>query len=213
MFKFTLKSFRFGAVICSVLFLVVFAFAQKSKVDQGSLAQEFVKDKEVQLVNTDDSLRRFSLLRNLAPAALSAGDREKAKKYAEELMIVAKKMESTSRFGPGNLGFATHVSNTVLGLIAMDEGDVTKAKEYLLASGQIKGDPPVLLSFGPNMLLAKRLLEQGERKVVIEYLDLCAAFWKEENGRLEKWRETINKGGMPDFGPSLVTSIDSWRFA
>ena len=59
-------------------------------------------------------------------------------------------------------------------------------------------------SFGPNVSLAKDLLEKGERDVVIQYLGLCRKFWKLDRGRLDKWIHEIKDGKIPDFGANLV---------
>jgi hypothetical protein len=78
----------------------------------------------------------------------------------------------------------------VLGLLALMKNDVAKAKEYLLAAGHVPGSS-VLRSFGPNMLLARELIDRGEREVAVEYLDLCAKFWERENGKLAQWKGII----------------------
>ena len=51
------------------------------------------------------------------------------------------------------------------------------------------------------MSLAKELLEQGHKDVVLEYLTLCGKFWKDP--KLSQWTETIQAGGVPDFGGNL----------
>ena len=83
-------------------------------------------------------------------------------------------------------------------------GDIERAKEHLLAAGNTSGSPQ-LNSFGPNMTLAKELLEQGERDVVLEYFRLCAKFWKSRShlGTLEEWANQVKAGMVPDFGANL----------
>jgi hypothetical protein len=73
-------------------------------------------------------------------------------------------------------------------------------KQYLIASARTTGSP-VLGSFGPNMSLAKELLEQGEKEAVLEYLGLCASFWK--NDKLTTWVQQVNQGWIPDFSANL----------
>jgi hypothetical protein len=89
-------------------------------------------------------------------------------------------------------------------LIALEENDIEEAKRNLLLSAAIKGSPQ-LNSFGPDMILAKKLLEKGERQIVLRYLDLCSNFWIWALSfyRLNKWRKTIRAGGIPDFGYNL----------
>ncbi len=50
-------------------------------------------------------------------------------------------------------------------------------KKYLIAAGKSPGSPQ-MDSFGPNMTLAKDLLEKGERDAVLEYFMRCRKFWK-----------------------------------
>ena len=77
-------------------------------------------------------------------------------------------------------------------------GDINGAKQHLIKAGQMGS--PHLNSFGPNMLLAKELLEKGEREAVIEYFELCAKFWQMKEDRLERWKSIVEQGGVPDFG-------------
>jgi hypothetical protein len=58
-------------------------------------------------------------------------------------------------------------------------------------------------SFGPNMQLAKALLEKGEKDVVLEYFMRCAKFWKMGEERLAGWTDSVKKGKIPDFGANL----------
>jgi hypothetical protein len=49
------------------------------------------------------------------------------------------------------------------------------------------------------MILAKELLEKGERETVLAYLQSCAKFWEMGGDRLQNWMATIRGGGTPDF--------------
>lgn len=60
---------------------------------------------------------------------------------------------------------------------------------------------PAPCTFGPNMMLAKELLEAGEREVVM--VEACARFWQTPDHRADQWVHTIRQGGIPDFGPNL----------
>ena len=137
-------------------------------------------------------------LMDLAKAAFAAGDLEKARKYATELL--GPGMEGK---GGGNAGDACFQGNTILGRIALREGKMDEAKKCLLASGQTKGSP-VLGSFGPSMILAKELAEKGETDVVIQFFDLCRKFWPGGTDRLDKWTKDVKAGVPPDFGTNLA---------
>jgi len=147
---------------------------------------------------SQSSDQRFSILTNLARAQMEAGDMEHAQATAVEVLAMAPPLKAH-----WNYGNALHRGNLVLGTIALKAGDTVKAKEYLLAAGRTPGSPQ-LNSFGPNMALARELLEKGERGTVIEYLTLCRAFWKLDRGRLCQWVATIEGGGTPDFGANLT---------
>jgi hypothetical protein len=82
------------------------------------------------------------------------------------------------------------------------EGRIADAKRYLLEAGKNPGSP-VLGSFGPNMSLAKDLLDKGQRDVVLEYFELCRKFWKMDRGRLDQWSQEVKDGKTPDFGANL----------
>ena len=73
----------------------------------------------------------------------------------------------------------------------------------MLLAGDTPGSPQ-LDSFGPNMLLAKELLEHGEREAVIEYFKRCGRFWEMERTRLEQWTKDARAGRTPDFGANLI---------
>ena len=90
----------------------------------------------------------------------------------------------------------------VLGEVALRNGNVAEAAQYLIASGKSSGSP-ALDSFGTNMSLAKALLEKGEVDVVLKFFDLCKAFWTDREKLLDGWSETVRKGGVPNFGGNL----------
>jgi len=99
-------------------------------------------------------------------------------------------------------GNAIFYGNLVLGRVAVQRGNVPQASQYLLAAGATPGSAS-LESFGPNMTLAKELLEKGQSEVVLQYLALCKKFWKMDLGKLDEWGATIRGGGIPEFGANL----------
>src|SRR5262249_46521360 len=90
-------------------------------------------------------------------------------------------------------------ANTILGRIALRSGDVAEAKQYLLASSGPEAAADVSLS-GPTMVLAKELLERGERDVVLEYVQNCESLWPRGENVLEIWIADIKNGKTPNFG-------------
>jgi hypothetical protein len=139
---------------------------------------------------------RPQLVADMAIMATVMGDLAKAQAYGEEAL-----RESAH---PG-LYQADQVfcGNEALGLVAAKQGKLELARTYLLQAGRTKGNT-TLGKFGPNMRLAKALLERGERDTVLEFIDLCRAFWPDGADTLTAWSDTIRAGGVPDFGRNLL---------
>jgi tetratricopeptide (TPR) repeat protein len=164
--------------------------------EKTALAQKSLALRERALERAE-GVDRFYALGDTAKDAFEAGELEKAEQYASELLQSAPKFKDD-----WNYGNALFEGNIVLGRIALQHGDIVGAKEHLLSAGETPGSPQ-LDSFGPNMTLAKELLEKGEREVVLTYLQSCAKFWKMGGDNLQNWMATIRGGGTPDFGANL----------
>jgi tetratricopeptide (TPR) repeat protein len=133
----------------------------------------------------------------LAEAAFDAGDYAKAAAYAKQLLDEA--ITYRTRWDYGN---AIHKGNLVLGRIAVRDGRLAEAVTFLRASGQTPGSPQ-LNSFGPNMSLAKDLLDLGETQAVLDYFVLCRKFWTMGASRLDAWTAAVQAGNVPSFGANL----------
>lgn len=133
---------------------------------------------------------RDGMLIDLGKAAFVAGSIDEARAYAEKMLADIPEN--------WNYGNRIHFGNLVLGRIALVDDDLDGAGRYLLAAGNTPGSPQ-LNSFGPDMALAKALLERGESHTVIRYLELCTEFWVSDRGRLEDWIALIRAGRTPDF--------------
>lgn len=140
---------------------------------------------------------RFHLLGDTAVAGMNAGQFELAAGFAKEILAKA------TGFPGWQTENGVHQANLVLGHLALHDDHRTDAGRYLLAAGRVRGSPQ-LASFGPNMSLADRLLKLGERDVVIDYLSLCATFWKTHQGALDRWTADIRAGNEPEFGANLI---------
>jgi hypothetical protein len=150
------------------------------------------------LIKAKNEEERFYALGDAAKEAYSEGEYSDAKKYADELSALVPKFK-----GNWNYGNAIQDYNLILGRIALREGQIEKAKDYLIGAGKSPGSPQ-MDTFGPNMSLAKDLLEKGEKEVVIEYLTLCKSFWEMNDGRLDEWIVLVKAGRIPNFGTNLV---------
>ncbi len=137
---------------------------------------------------------------DLAQMAIEAGDLEKARTYATELLGPGLRWS-----GGGNSGRALFYGNLVLGRIALREGKLDEASQYLLKAGKTTGDP-ALDSFGPNMSLAKELLEKGKTNSVLEFFQECGKFWPQYGGenKMAQWTAEVKAGRTPNFGANLV---------
>ena len=112
----------------------------------------------------DASISLTMMPADLPAMAFEAGDIGKARAYAERVLDEAK-----SEPRGWNYGNALHKGNLVLGRIAVVEGRLTDAVTFLRAAGETPGSPQ-LNSFGPNMTLARDLLERGETAAVFGVL-------------------------------------------
>jgi hypothetical protein len=150
---------------------------------------------EAQLPSAEGPERVY-VLGKAARAAISAGETLKAERYATEAL------EGAADFpNDWNYGNAIHHANLVLGHVALARGDVKGAVARLIEAGQTPGSPQ-LDTFGPNMALAKELLELGETDAVLEYLEETRRFW-EHPEKIDRWQRAIREGGIPDFGANL----------
>ena len=152
------------------------------------------------LAAATDRAARADALIDMAKTTVYFGALGDANGYATELLEFAASDATAGRRVDGN---AIHDGHEVLGLVALRRGNLDEAKRQLLLAGDTPGSPQ-LGSFGPNMLLAKELLERGERDAVIEYFRRCGRFWKMERGRVDQWTKDARARRAPDFGANLL---------
>jgi len=141
--------------------------------------------------------QKFFALGPAAKESFEAGKVEDAQKYAQDLMVLLPDFKDSTDYGG-----AMSDANIVLGRVALKKGQVEEAKRYLLAAGR-SPTSPYLANYGPNMGLAKDLLEKGDRQTVLEYLDLCRKFWSNGSAQLTQWTQQIKDGKTPDFKGNL----------
>jgi hypothetical protein len=189
------------AVLLTILFALTFCGCSQSenKIENGKkitatqhkpwLPDDTIESKEE---------KRFYLLTQCLQKKFDAGKIEDAKDSISELKLLLPKYKTN-----WNYGNATHKINIIMGRIALQNGNISDAKMYLIEAGKTQGSPQ-LDSFGPNMSLAKELLEKDQKKVVLEYFDLCRIFWENDYGKLNTWTENLEDGKMPDFGANLI---------
>ena len=152
---------------------------------------------EQALKNAKDNTQRRNTLPDAAQAAFEAGDSAKAAAWSIEMLTAAEKAENGREYSD-----EVHYGNIVLGRIALRQGDTTSASTHLLKAADTTGNSH-LDTFGPNMMLAKEMLDRGWNKPVLEYLEACSKFWKSDDGKLAKWQSDVAAGKTPDFGANL----------
>ena len=146
-------------------------------------------------------------LRKLSIQSLEAGDTKSAIKYAGEWL------SKTTNAQAYYYGDVVHDANQIIGLAALKDGRMADAKLYLLKAGATPGSPR-LMSSGPNMVLAQKLLDGDQKEAVVQYLDLVAKFWAHTSD--ERLRKAEEK--MPGSSEVLKRSnkqhqeqIDRWK--
>ena len=141
---------------------------------------------------------RFYALNDASKQAFILGKTFEARQYALTLLEMAPRFSKD-----WNYGNAIQDGNLVLGRISVQEGNIPEAKKFLIAAGKSPGSPQ-MDTFGPNMSLAKDLLNKGEKEVVLQYFELCRKFWELHRGRLDEWSQDVKENRMPDFGANLL---------
>jgi hypothetical protein len=141
---------------------------------------------------------RFLALRSRALAALRRRRYDPAAALALELLQLANHYR-----GDWYYGNAVHHGHLILGRVALAGGDISRARQELLAAGETPGSPQ-LNSFGPNMQLAFELLRAGERDVVLQFFTLCRRFWQLGEQHLDYWANEVTAGREPEFGANLL---------
>ena len=151
---------------------------------------------ELALEEAEEPLDRFEALAELIEAAFAEATRASrslAEEGARELLELVRRAPAQWRTGD-----AAHLAELVLGHTALDADDVGAAKEHLRAAAEVSATPK-LESFGPDISLAARLLERGERAAVLDYLERVRPLWKMGGARLLAWEAELRAGGRPTF--------------
>jgi len=128
----------------------------------------------------------------LAMQAVQAGHLDKAEMYARQ-----------SLQAPSSAYDSVHTGNIVLGLVALNrDGDVAVAKTFLLSAANTKGSG-ILDRWGPNLALAKALLDKGQNDAVLDYFQACKSFVT-KNPKLDDWIALLKGGRAPDLSHEFL---------
>ena len=185
-----------GGMWLSMYYFV--SWVTESDISVGENPEGRLFEATAKLAESKNEYERWLALGDVAMWNVDAGSLDKASAFAQELLATADHYRND-----WNYGNAIHKSHLVLGRIELRKGNTNSAVRHLLEAGKTAGSPQ-LNSFGPNMTLAKELLDVGERKPVLEYMELCGRFWKNDFGALAKWKQMIRSGRVPNFGANLL---------
>ncbi len=135
---------------------------------------------------TRNAAARDSLAGDMAQDEFKLGD------FAGSAVLAKIHLQSQDRS-------AVQRANTILGRIALRSGDLTGAKQYLLDSAGPAAAKDIAIS-GPSLVLARELLDRGERDSVLQYLENCLPLWPRGQSALQIWIADIERGKVPNFG-------------
>lgn len=135
---------------------------------------------------TRNSAARETLAGEMAAAAFKIGD------YPGAAQLAKVHLQSSDRG-------AVQRANTLLGRVALRSGNLAAGKQHLLDSCEPGAARDVSVS-GPTMVLARELLEKGERDVVVQHLENCLPLWPRGESTLQNWIAEIKRGKTPNFG-------------
>lgn len=159
---------------------------------RAAAARSFAEYEKAIACKSEES-GRYWILPRIANAAFEAGELEKARAFATDLLLLAEQPGDFYQDGP-----AIFNGNLILGRLALKSGNIAEAKRRLVESAKWP-DPPSGRYYQPNLTLAKEVLERDERDSVVEFLHLCTSFWQTDDHRTEKWIYEIRNGKTPDF--------------
>ena len=154
----------------------------------------------------EPALRTFYALARQSSQAYEHGRAVEARALARQYLAAAARFPCD-----WNQGNAVHNANTILGLLAEQEGDRAAAVAHLAAAGESRGSPQIN-SFGPSLMLAQRLARAGEFDAVAAYVRAIRRFWEADDTTLAgmqgsrdpspmtTWLDTLARRQVPDFG-------------
>jgi hypothetical protein len=165
--------------------------------EQEAAFRQVVLDRApADLARLSDTLsdeKAFVYLPRAAVAAYHLERFSEAKALAEKALSLAPLFRTD-----WNYGNAIHFGHSVLGLLALREGDLNLAVDELWKSGETPGSPQ-LNTFGPTMQLAKELLQAGHTNPVLTYFKQCRSFWRMGSTWLDLWESKVVSGQVPNF--------------
>jgi hypothetical protein len=128
--------------------------------------------------------------------AEAKADRERAGKYARDLLQLSPKFQ-----GDANYGVAVYMGNIVLGTLALRDGDKKAAVGYLLAASHAPAAQDLDYYIPHHLRLTGYLLKYSERDSVVEFLERMAQVSTVRKSELLDNANQIRKGIQPSWYP------------
>ncbi|MCQ4164709.1 hypothetical protein [Tahibacter harae] len=179
-------------LITALLALVCFpAAGQLHPCDDPSLPKELAWNPPK--ADTTERLAQFYRMNDTLSKAVGSKDFELAASTARKFLEESRYYRCNWNFGN-----AIHDAHAALGMEALHRGDVSAAASFLVQAGRSPGSPQ-LDTFGPDLDLAKAVLNAGRKDAVAAYLWGIGRFWKEDDGLVERWKLDLSAGRTPDF--------------
>jgi hypothetical protein len=158
-------------------------------------------EKGLALIAKDEMLARssdhFELVARLAEIALDLNELKKARAFAEAVLN-EKKDESGDDDGWRDTDKAIYYGNTLLGRVALREGNTAKAREHLSASLAFPEDSDFELK-DLKLDLAAELLAKGEKQAVLDYLARSEKLTTDEDNIkiFRRWQRLVKRNSFP----------------
>jgi hypothetical protein len=176
----------------------------------GELLRKIPPISQYHVISTLADAERFELLADFARWAylnaenaasydnlqkFATSDRDRAKRYAEDLLDLAAKLRKHP-----NYGTAIYKGNMTLGSLALQEGDRRAAVRYMLTAARAPASEELMYSHGVAAWdLLPGLLREGERESVIRFLEAIARTNVVRRAYLIQAATEIRRGQMPLF--------------
>jgi hypothetical protein len=189
----------FAGTVCTVDGPTRLALTGTARLAEFSAARACFEQIQAALPDTGSSAEldyaRSSLTLFLAEVLVEVGALELADSLA------ARELQRGISGGGGERGNIVYQMNQVRGRIALQRGRRSQAIEFLHRASETPGSPQ-LVTFGPQLFLARELLEAGEVAAVRQFLSSLPRFWvgPDAEAFLADAIAIIDNGRIPD-GP------------
>jgi hypothetical protein len=116
------------------------------------------------------------------------------RKWADDLLMLARTVRDERQ------GSAIYFANMRLASLAIVEGDRRAAVKYMLTASRAPASEELAYSrHVASWKVVRRLLDQGERESVIEFLERMANTSVVDRASLHEWAAAVRRGEMPNF--------------